>query len=133
MALPRRFVSEKLGVCHDDFRDCFRQAVFFPDVFPGMHRAFDPDQVSFLDVCANVFGYTAVGNYSVPFGLLITGAVGAIDRFGCGQRDACCWRAAAGLRQLRRVAYMAEEDGFVDGWHVLCFVVCYPKTVVLVV
>lgn len=118
MALPRRFVSEKLSVCHDDFRDLFGQVVP-AGVFTRAQRAFNPQQVPFLDVLADRFRNPTVGNYSVPFGLLVSGAVGAVDRFRCGQRKARCRRAATRLHQLRCVAYVAEEDGFVDGWHVV--------------
>ena len=55
MALPRWFVSEKLDVVRDDFRELLRQAVA-TGVFARVHLAFDPQQVPFLDVGADVLG-----------------------------------------------------------------------------
>ena len=81
MALPRWFVSEKLGIRGNDFCHCLRQAVS-AGVAAGVHLAFDPQKVSFLDVGADVLGDASVGNDAVPFGFAFVAAVVPVDRFG---------------------------------------------------
>ena len=84
MALPRWFVSEKLDVVRDDFRELLLGAVA-TGVFARVHLAFDPQEVSFLDVGADVLGHAAVSDHVVPLGALLFGAVGAVDGLRCGQ------------------------------------------------
>ena len=84
MALPRWFVSEKLDVVRDDFRDLLLDAVA-GHVFAHVHLAFNPQEVSLLDVSADVLGQAAVGDHVVPFSALLFGAVGAVDGLRCRQ------------------------------------------------
>ena len=84
MALPRWFVSEKLDVVRDDFRELLLGAVA-GDVLANVHLAFNPQEVPFLDVGADVLGQATVGDHVVPLGALLFGAVGAVDGLRCGQ------------------------------------------------
>ena len=84
MALPRWFVSEKLDVVRDDFRELLLDAVA-SCVFAHVHLAFDPQEVPFLDIRADVLGQAAVGDHVVPFSALLFGAVGAVDGLRCSQ------------------------------------------------
>lgn len=84
MASPRWFVSEKLDVVRDDFRELLLDAVA-GDVLAHVHLAFDPQEVPFLDVGADVLGQATVGDHVVPLGALLFGSVGAVDGLRCGQ------------------------------------------------
>ena len=116
MALPHWVVFEKLGVGDDDFRHCLLQAIA-AGVVACVKLAFDPEEVPFLNVGADVLGDASVGNDSVPLCFVFVASVGVVDRLVRCYGNVRCRRAATRLHQLRGMADVAEQDGFVDRWH----------------
>lgn len=116
MALPHWVVFEKLSVCDNDFRHCLLQTVA-AGVAACVKLAFDPEEVPFLNVGADVLGDASVGNDSVPLCFVFVASVGVVDRLVRCYGNVRCRRAATRLHQLWSVPNMSEQDGFVDRWH----------------